>query len=160
MPAPHPLALILAIAAAAPLLLYNETARAQASFRTLDPFPGGVYSEGFGVSADGRWVVGAAATGGVSEPEHAFRWSAQTGIQDLGDFGTFTGSSVDNGATGLDGWTLISANAVSADGTVIVGSARNAAQQVRAFYALVPAPAPVALLGLGGLALASRRVRS
>ena len=52
---------------------------------TFTPLGGGLPSQANGVSADGTWVVGTA--GGK-----AFRWSAATGLQELGD-GTANGVS-------------------------------------------------------------------
>ena len=68
-----------------------------AALPTFIPLGGGLPSQANGVSADGQWVVGTAT--GASGPV-AFRWSASTGIQNLG-----------NGT----------ANGVSDDGSVVVG---------------------------------------
>ncbi len=66
-------------------------------------------SQGFALSADGSVAVG-----GVSR---AFRWTSAGGMQDLGTFGG----------------TASSANAVSADGSVVAGSANTAAGVPHAF---------------------------
>ncbi|WP_341481831.1 lipase/acyltransferase domain-containing protein [Rhodocaloribacter litoris] len=62
-------------------------------------------SRGYGVSADGSWVVGVSSVN--DDYFHAFRWSSATGMQDLGS---------------LPGRYWTEATAVSADGAVVVGS--------------------------------------
>jgi probable HAF family extracellular repeat protein len=84
--------------------------------------PGGRVSYAYGVSADGAVVVGTAIVDyyddwGFYNYARAFRWTASGGMQDLGDLGG--GES--------------EAYGVSADGTVVVGGAFNAAGQWRAF---------------------------
>ncbi len=54
----------------------------------------------------------------------------------------------------LGGWHLEYAFAISDDGTVIAGSAREGA-----FVAVIPEPATLGLLALGGLAVLRRRRR-
>jgi len=81
----------------------------------LGHLPGGTSSEALGVSADGSIVVGVDVTG---LGQGAFVWDAHNGMRNLGgllvsDFGL--GSS-------LTGWTVTSADVISADGLVIVGS--------------------------------------
>jgi probable HAF family extracellular repeat protein len=76
---------------------------------------GGSASRAYGVSANGRVVVGSAQN--AAGQWRAFRWTASGGMQDLGTLGGNT-----SGAYG-----------VSADGAVVVGSAQNAAGQYRAF---------------------------
>ncbi len=80
---------------------------------SLGTLAGGFSSYAFGVSADGKVVVGE-STNAVSLPlvstYQAFRWTAATGMVGLGTLGG------DSGAT-----------AVSADGTVAVGYSRSAA---------------------------------
>jgi len=76
---------------------------------------GGSRSIAYGVSADGSVVVGWAYN--TSGQIRAFRWTAQTGMQDLGTLG--------------GDWSQ--ALSVSADGSVVVGSAGNASGQGRAF---------------------------
>jgi probable HAF family extracellular repeat protein len=98
----------------------------------------GAGSYGLGISADGSVIVGTApAEKGFSR---AIRWTAQTGLQDLNPL-------VDTG-----GWHLIFANAVSADGTVIVGQATNLSTGADAAYRLVlppPVCAPITCASIG-----------
>jgi probable HAF family extracellular repeat protein len=78
---------------------------------------GGSQSVAYGVSADGSVVVGWADNASSPNQSRAFRWTAQTGMQDLGTLGG----------------SYSQAYAVSADGSVVVGGARNASNQGRAF---------------------------
>jgi probable HAF family extracellular repeat protein len=76
---------------------------------------GGDESVAYGVSADGRVVVGGSYyTAGYGS---AFRWTASDGMEDLGTLGGYYSEAYD----------------VSADGSVVVGSADNADWQYRAF---------------------------
>ncbi|MCW2922586.1 MAG: hypothetical protein JWL76_2460, partial [Thermoleophilia bacterium] len=81
---------------------------------------GGVSATASGVSADGLIVVGRSQTNLVAPdgqiPGHAFRWTAGTGMVDLGTLGG----------------THSSANAISANGGVIVGDAQTSTS-TRAF---------------------------
>ncbi len=79
-----------------------------ASLTWLGVPPGGSSSEAWGVSADGRVVVGRASVAGY---HRAFRWTASGGMQDLGT---------------LPGGRYSAAYDVSADGRVIVGLAESA----------------------------------
>jgi len=81
-----------------------------ASLRWLGTLPGGSESRAYGVSTDGRVVVGVSSG-------RAFRWTASGGMQDLGTLGG----------------NRSEAYGVSADGAVVVGWAHNAAGQKRAF---------------------------
>jgi probable HAF family extracellular repeat protein len=85
------------------------------SLTWLGTLPGGSSSYAYGVSADGRVVVGLATN--PAGWSRAFRWTAAGGIQDLGTLG---GDSSN-------------ASGVSADGRVVVGGAENAARYLRAF---------------------------
>ncbi|MBI1189336.1 MAG: hypothetical protein GC200_01460 [Tepidisphaera sp.] len=80
---------------------------------TLTQSPSGTYSAySYGASADGSVIVGKSdvgvptGPGSVSVVQHGFRWTAQGGMQDLG---------------ALPGAMSSGANAISADGAVIVG---------------------------------------
>jgi probable HAF family extracellular repeat protein len=107
---------------------------------TFTPLGGGLPSRANGVSADGTWVVGTSAG-------KAFRWSASTGLQELGN-GTANGVSDDgsvvvggsNFGSGMEAyrWTAgggmaplgdlaggtfaSEAFAVSGDGSIVVGN--------------------------------------
>jgi uncharacterized membrane protein len=96
------------------------------------------------VSADGSIVVGSAVD--PSWSKHAFIWDASHGMRKLADV------LVQDYGLDLGGWNLEYAKAISADGTVIAGDAREGA-----FVAVIPEPATLSLLALGGLALLRRR---
>jgi probable HAF family extracellular repeat protein len=70
---------------------------------------GGFFSEAYGVSADGRVVVGRSAAADGLFPYRAFRWTAASGIQALAEL-----PGIGPTAT---------AEAISGDGNVIVGGA-------------------------------------
>src|SRR5262249_47661000 len=76
-------------------------------FQALGFLPGAGTSPPFGVSADGSTAVG--GSGGGAAPSVAFRWTAATGIVDLG---TLPGAS---------GKYYGYAWGVNADGSVVVG---------------------------------------
>jgi probable HAF family extracellular repeat protein len=81
----------------------------------LGQLPGGLESEALGVSADGAVVVGTAINSDGFR--RAFRWTATTGMQNLGTLGG----------------VLSIGNAVSADGQTIVGYSSNQNGQLLAF---------------------------
>jgi uncharacterized membrane protein len=94
----------------------------------------GGYSDAFDVSADGAVIVGISrADSGIDE---AVIWG-DGGLQRLLEV------LVSNGATGLTGWTLLQASAVSANGRWIAGWGYNPDGQEEAFLADV-APIPLA----------------
>jgi hypothetical protein len=96
-------------------------------------------------------VVGAAAT---ADNNGAFVWTEATGMVRLIDV------LIANGATGLEGWVLQGALAVSPDGRWMAGSGTNPDGRIEAFLAdisPVPAPATFWLLGSGLAALAIAR---
>ena len=72
-------------------------------------------SQAYEASSNGSVMVG--YTSNASGYYRAFRWTAATGMQDLGDFG----------------YTYAAAYGVSADGSVVVGEAWNASFEQRAF---------------------------
>ncbi|PYN96566.1 MAG: hypothetical protein DMD91_21045 [Candidatus Rokuibacteriota bacterium] len=94
---------------------------------------GGNWATASGVSADGSVVVGTATPpppGGLSI---AIRWTASSGLENLNAAAARAGVS-------LAGWQLVFADAVSADGRVIVGMAQNSTTNVIAGYRLVLPP--------------------
>ena len=130
----------------------------------IGDLPGGSFeSEAFAASADGSVVVGLSNAAGNST--QAFRWTPG-GMQSLAPMGLAYGVSSDGevvvGAAGdamvwtavggsvsvqarltalgvdLTGWTLRSAEDVSADGTVLVGFGTNPAGQQEAWRAVLP----------------------
>jgi probable HAF family extracellular repeat protein len=70
-------------------------------------------SAALGVSADGRVIVGYGTT---ASGQQAFIYDPVNGLRNLRDV------LVAQSISGLNGWTLTSANGVSADGLTIVGS--------------------------------------
>ena len=98
----------------------------------LDFLPGGNQSRATGVSANGKVVVGEAVD--ASGREQAFRWTAATRMQSV--LTLLLASKV---VTMADfGWRLESANAVSADGTVIVGDGVDPLGHVQGWIARLP----------------------
>jgi uncharacterized membrane protein len=109
--------------------------------------PGGYQEYAYATSADGSVVVGTVQGNG---PTRAFIWDEVHGMRSLQDVLTSQGDDV-------TGWNLGSATGISADGTVIIGSAMNRATgRSEAFVARitgVPEPSTLALFGLGALSL-------
>jgi len=101
---------------------------------------GGMYFGG--VSADGSVVVGSGAngSGGLT---HAWRWTSRNGLEDLNKV-------LSNLGVNTNGYTLIFATAVSADGSTIVGTAENT-NSLFPYIAVIPPPAcaPVTCAALG-----------
>jgi len=117
---------------------------ASGGIKDLGNLGGGSAAGSFGqdVSADGSVVVGTATVPGVSR---AYRWTSSRGIEDLN-------TVMANQGVSLNGYQIVFADAVSADGTVVVGMAENAALGVDAAYRLVmqlPACAKVTCASLG-----------
>lgn len=126
-------------------------------FRSLGELPGGsAQSQANDLSEDGAVVVGNSiwSDGIVPARQEAFVWTEATGMQRLFDL------LVAGGATGLDGWILSDATAISADGTVIAGWGRDPGRRAQAFVAnltTVPLPGSAGCL-LTGLAAVLARV--
>ncbi len=112
----------------------------------LGDLPGGSFSSAAsGVSADGSVIVG---YGRSASGDEAFIWNAvDDGMQNLRDV------LVANGVSGLDGWLLRGAAAISADGRTIVGYGTNPLGQQEAWIATVPEPSTLLMGALGMVAL-------
>ena len=94
------------------------------------------------VSADGSVVVGSGANGGGGLT-HAWRWTSRNGLEDLNKV-------LSNLGVSTNGYTLIFATAISADGTTIVGTAENSTS-LFPYIAVIPPPtcAPITCAALG-----------
>ena len=79
--------------------------------------------------------------------DEAFLWTSAGGMQNLGEL------LLSGGATGLTGWRLNIANAVSADGRTIVGYGTNPAGNQEAWAATIPEPNTLTLVTLASFAL-------
>ena len=87
----------------------------------LGDLPGGNFeSAARGVSADGSVVVGYSSIGVTAPFSAPFRWDITNGMQNLEEL--LIAQGVD-----LAGWQLLDASAVSADGSIIVGTGNNPA---------------------------------
>jgi len=125
----------------------------------LGDLAGGPFSSmATGVSGDGSIVIGnsrSAASGNFAEP---FLWTKADGMQSLTEI--LLSRGVD-----LQGWQLVSAEAISADGTVIVGNARKMLDNDQIFQAYrisltaIPEPSSAALLLILGLSSSMIRRR-
>src|SRR5262249_33007313 len=96
----------------------------------LDFLPGGTSSGATGVNADGTVVVGGALD--ASGANQAFRWTATTRMQSV--LTLLLAAKV----VTMTGWQLGSANAVSADGTVIAGDGIDPLGQIQGWIARLP----------------------
>jgi probable HAF family extracellular repeat protein len=97
-------------------------------FNLLDGYVSGAARA---VSADGSVVVGSVAD--AVNHSIAYYWDRARGRRDLRQF------LITLGATGLTGWTLTSANAVSPDGSWIVGDGTDPQGNTQAWLAHIPA---------------------
>jgi probable HAF family extracellular repeat protein len=95
---------------------------------------GGPQSAAYDVSPDGAVIVGKSLTTSSSASETAFRWTSKKQMENL------RRALLDAGVTAVQGWVLMSASSVSADGTVIAGYGLNPARQWEAFRAVLPVP--------------------
>lgn len=85
----------------------SDFKRQGADFIPLGRLPGHIFSQGFGVSADGVVAVGASFAPPPQDIPEAFRWTAKTGMVGLGNLSNTIGSF---------------AQASNSDGSVIAGS--------------------------------------
>lgn len=106
---------------------------------------GSFYNAARAVSADGSVIVGETGS-------DAFVWTQGGGMQRLLDV------LLDRGVTGLDGWRLVDATGISADGRWVVGYG-SSPMGTQAFIAdlspvpIVPIPASIVLMSSGLVAL-------
>lgn len=119
---------------------------AAGGLRGIGELAGGLFeSQATGVSDDGSLVVGWSNTGANRTGTEAFIWDATNGMRLLEDVLTAEGVN-------LVGYDLVAANAISQDGTTIVGQALNPEDTLEAFVAVIPVPEPERLaLGLAAL---------
>lgn len=110
-------------------------------------------SAALALSADGSVIGGSVTLFGQTTAALWLKDSGGTYVYH--DVGTFLSGI---GSTGQDGWTLLEVTGVSADGSMITGVGVNPIGQTTGWYAPIPSPGALSLLGLGGL-LASRRRR-
>jgi probable HAF family extracellular repeat protein len=95
----------------------------------LGDLPGSNFSSAAtAVSADKSVIVG---TGSTANGVEAFLWTPSLGMVNLRDF------LLDRGVTEVAGWLLTGANAVSADGTTIVGTGLNPDFEVEGWVATI-----------------------
>jgi probable HAF family extracellular repeat protein len=93
----------------------------------LGVLPGGTFSQALAVNADGSVVVGNSTSTAVPSGD-AFRWTQSSGMKSVKDL-------LVAGGVNMAGWTLSSAQGVSADGTVIVGVGGNPSNAGEAWLA-------------------------
>lgn len=115
------------------------------------PFSGSIqHSAATAVSADGSIIVGWSETDSGHE---AFLWDPHHGMRSLRDV------LIADCALDLTGWWLTAATGVSADGRTVVGYGTNPDRVTEAWLAVIPEPATLSFLALGGLAVLRRRRR-
>ncbi|MFO0688618.1 MAG: hypothetical protein U0900_07915 [Myxococcota bacterium] len=105
------------------------------------------------VSGDGSIVVGQGVVDPFTGEGDAFVYDADHGVRLLAD--VLASLGVD-----LAGWRLSSADAISRDGTTIIGSARDPEGRFRSYVAVIPEPTTALLVGLGLAGLAGLAGRS
>lgn len=106
------------------------------------------YSEALDASADGSIIVGTSSIG--SGVNHAFIWDAVNGMQDLNVIAASLGLD-------LDGWVLIAATGISADGKTITGWGTRGPHN-DGFVLTIPEPSSMLLvISSAGLLLGYRR---
>lgn len=101
------------------------------------------------VTDDGTLVVGTV----FSPLQTAFIWNAVHGMRDLGQVLT------DEHSIDLAGWRLTSAEDISADGRVIVGTGINPDGHVEAWVFVVPEPSGLGIAVVGSLAFLAAGAR-
>src|SRR5262245_7318096 len=106
--------------------------------------PTGMGSRASGVSGNGQVVVGV-----ITSPDHAMLWTPTLGMVDLNMY-------LPTLHLNLTGWTLTSANAVSADGLTIVGTGTHNGR-TEGWVARLPSPAAAGGVPESGAPLMVRR---
>ena len=109
---------------------------------------GGFRSVARGVSGDGSIVVGSGHS--ATSDHEAFIWDATNGMREVDT--VLTGLGLD-----LTGWTLLTAAAISDDGTVITGGGLNPSGDREGWIAIIPEPSTGLLVASGLVGLASYR---
>jgi probable HAF family extracellular repeat protein len=105
-------------------------------------------SHAYGVSGDGTVIIGKGTT---AIGDEAFIWDEVNGMRNLKTVLT------DDFGLDLTGWTLLSAEGISADGNSIVGYGLNPSGMREGWVAVTPEPATLALLAMGAVAMLRRR---
>jgi uncharacterized membrane protein len=100
----------------------------------------------FATNADGSVVVGNAFNSGDARSQKGFYWSTRGGLRSLQDL------LIEQGVSNFNGYSIISAQGVSADGLTVTGTAMNAAFDQKAYIArlVVSCPCPADFDGSGG----------
>jgi uncharacterized membrane protein len=116
----------------------------------LGDLPGGAFeSLAWDISGDGSLVVG---TGHSDLGYEAFIWDRSNGIRNLREV------LVSEYGLDLDGWTLLSARGISADGGTIVGEGRNPSGQSESWRVSgIPEPSATVLVLSSGIVLIGGR---
>lgn len=96
----------------------------------------GTTSQAWGVSLDGNVIVGERTESPLGLPisHRAFIWTPSSGMQNLDQYLKTTG------ATGMEGWRLQRAVAVSRDGKIIAGQGIDPTGNVQGFYVTIKPP--------------------
>jgi len=118
----------------------------------LAEIPGTQYSRARAASSDGTVIVGRAdVLVDQNLRSAAAIWDNRCGMRFLEEV------LVNDCGLNLTGWDLQEAVDISDDGFVIVGRGRNPAGYMEAWMAIIPEPATLSLLAVGGLAVLRRR---